>query len=130
MEQNGCIKGLAHIGVRVRNMDVSIRFYTEDLGFTLTHRQFSGQSELAFLNKGDCPIELICNPNVTEFRAGQVDHIALEVTGIDELIRSLKDKGVNFLSENVSDCPGLLQGVRNIFFTGPDGERIEFFEYY
>ena len=25
--------------------------------------------------------------------------------------------------------PNLLDGVKNIFFCGPDGERIEFFDY-
>ena len=126
------IVGLAHIGVRVKDMDASVKFYTEVLGFTLDHRQLNGSSELSFLSRGNCPLELIWNPSYKdkELLPGQVDHVALEVTGIDALFEELKGKGVTFLSENVSDCPGLLNGVKNIFFLGPDGERLEFFEYY
>ena len=129
MSNQGNIAGLAHIGVRVKDMDRSLRFYTEILGFSLTHRQFNGQSELAFLNRGNCPLELICNPNVPQLQAGQVDHIALEVAGIEQLTEALREKGVKLLSENVGTMPNLLNGVKNIFFLGPDGERLEFFEY-
>ena len=60
---------------------------------------------------------------------GQIDHVALEVQHIDEIVETLKAKGVTLLSDQVSDMPGLLDGVRNIFFLGPDGERLELFDY-
>ena len=49
---------------------------------------------------------------------------------IEALVADLKAKGVQFLSDEIALCPGLLDGVKNIFFVGPDGERFEFFEYY
>ena len=126
----GKIVGLAHIGVRVSDMDASIRFYTEVLGFELTHRQMLGTTELAFLNIGTCLIELIHPANFEPRQAGQVDHIAMEVKDIEMLVCRLIEKRVPFLSNNINDAPALLDGVKNIFFTGPDGERFEFFEYY
>ena len=57
--EEGRILGLAHIGVRVSDMEASLRFYTEILGFELTHRQKLGTTELAFLNIGTCLLELI-----------------------------------------------------------------------
>ena len=126
----GKITGLAHIGIKVRDMAASLKFYTEVLGFEKTGEQIFGTSHLAFLNIGTCLLELIQGAQYEERAAGQVDHIAVEVKGIEALVETLKSKGVQFLSDEVSVAPGLLDGVKNIFFVGPDGERFEFFEYY
>ena len=123
------VKGLAHIGIRVRDMDVSVKFYTELLGFKVTGRQMLGTTELCFLENGSCPLELIHSATHDERVPGQIDHFALEVQHIDELVEGLKAKGITFLTDGVVDCPTLMDGVRNIFFCGPDGERIEFFDY-
>ena len=130
MAEQGKITGLAHIGIKVRDMDASLKFYTETLGFQLTHKQQNGATILAFLNIGTCLLELIQSPVYEERTPGQIDHIAVEVKGIEALVEDLRAKGVPFLAENINLAPGLLDGVKNIFFTGPDGERFEFFEYY
>ena len=130
MAENGKITGLAHIGVKVKDIDASIKFYTELLGFELTHKQKFGSSTLAFLGAGSCLLELIQGSNYEERTPGQVDHIAIEVKGIEALVAFLKENGVRFLSDEVSVCPDLIDGVKNIFFLGPDDERLEFFEYY
>ena len=128
--ENGAVTGLAHIGVRVKDMDASIRFYTELLGFKLAARQKLGASELAFLTCGTCEIELIRGATYEERTPGQVDHIAVEVRGIEPLVERLRAAGVSFLDEEISTVPNLLDGVKNIFFLGPDGERLELFDYY
>ncbi|NLG23788.1 MAG: VOC family protein [Clostridiales bacterium] len=125
----GGIVGLAHIGIRVRDMEVSKKFYIDALGFELTDECQMGATKLAFLNIGDCKIELIQPADYAERVPGQIDHIAVEVTEIEPLVCRLIEKGVRFDTDQISDAPGLLGGVRNIFFSGPDGERIEFFEY-
>ena len=130
MADKGKITGLAHIGIKVRDMDASLKFYTEVLGFELTHKQVNGTSALAFLNIGTCLLELIQSAVYEERTPGQVDHIAVEVKGIESLVEDLRAQGVHFLSDKINVAPGLLDGVKNIFFTGPDGERFEFFEYY
>lgn len=126
----GKIIGLAHIGIKVRDMAASLKFYTEVLGFEKTGEQMFGTSHLAFLNAGTCILELIQGAQYEERTAGQVDHVAVEVKGIEALVEKLKAQGVQFLSDEVKVAPGLLDGVKNIFFVGPDGERFEFFEYY
>ena len=126
----GKIIGLAHIGIKVRDMVASLKFYTEVLGFEKTGEQMFGTSHLAFLNAGTCILELIQGAQYEERTAGQVDHVAVEVKGIEALVEKLKAQGVQFLSDEVKVAPGLLDGVKNIFFVGPDGERFEFFEYY
>ena len=126
----GEILGLAHIGVKVRDIEASIRFYRDVLGFQLTSRQDLGATHLAFLNIGTCLIELVQKETYEERTAGQVDHIAMEVRDIDQLVCRLIEKNVKFLSNEINVAPDLLDGVKNIFFVGPDGERFEFFEYY
>lgn len=125
----GEITGLAHIGIRVRDMEASIRFYVDTLGFTLTDTHQAGPTKLAFLNIGTCLIELIQPAQYDERTPGQIDHIAVEVKDIEHLVCRLVEKNVRFLSNEIGTMDTLLGGVKNIFFTGPDGERFEFFEY-
>ena len=125
----GEITGLAHIGVMVRDIEASLRFYVEALGFEVTDRADMGEVKLAFLNIGSCLLELVQTPDASPREAGPVDHIAMEVKDIDALMCRLTDRGVKFASESASHSPSLLGGVKNVFFAGPDGEKLEFFEY-
>lgn len=136
--QNGCgeMKGLAHIGVYTSNMEESIRFYTEVLGFKLNYTKDmpkpQGVTKLAFVQIGSCVIELIqpANGNEVEGRsAGIVDHIAIEVDDIEKLVCRLLDHNVPFETEDIINMPQLFDGAKAIFFKGPGGERLEFFEY-
>lgn len=123
----GQITGLAHIGIFVKDMEASVRFYRDTLGFEVTDECNLG-SRLVFCNKGTCLLELIRPKNYEPRVPGQIDHIAVEVVEIEPLVCRLIEKGVKFLGD-ISEVPSLLGGVKNIFFEGPDGERIEFFEY-
>ena len=121
------LKGLAHIGIHVKDMERSVHFYRDILGFTVTDEANPG-SRLVFCEKGNCYLELI-QPKEHEDRVpGQIDHIAIEVKGIEELRDYLEAQGVK-VPEKVGWMPGLLGGVKNFFFEGPDGERLEPFEY-
>ncbi len=126
MELN--IIGLAHIGIKVRDMEKSLAFYRDLLGFTLTDEvRLDNGTLLAFLNAGDCKIELIQSAQPVERSTGMIEHIAVTVHGIDALVAGLQGK-VKFEGP-VMTMPNLLGGVKNVFFSGPDGEGIEFFEY-
>ena len=119
------IKGLAHIGIMVKDIDASIDFYKR-LGFTLDKEE-SLHIRLAFLSAGSCLIELIeykGEPRV----AGVVDHVALVVDDIQAAIDQANKNGINIDASTISEVP-ILGGVKNVFFEGPDGERLEFFEY-
>ena len=119
------ITGLAHIGVPIADMQRSLAFYVDVMGFTLDDKCPMPGFELAFLSAGSCIIELICKPNNTERVDGKIDHICVEVDDIEGFCEKIKDK-VTFdgpISENAKLCGG----VKNVFFRGPDGERIELF---
>jgi lactoylglutathione lyase len=119
------IKGLAHIGIFVSDMDASIDFYKR-LGFSLDGEENAG-IRLAFLSAGTCLIELIAHTDAANRADGRVDHIAMEVDDIEAAIASAIANGIPI--GGAVNSVAILGGVRNVFFTGPDGERLEFFEY-
>ena len=125
----GKITGLAHIGIMVKDMEASIRFYRDVLGFELTEQAQVGASKLAFLNIGTCLLELVQAADYAPRPTGVVDHIAIEVTDIENLVCQLTEHRIAFLSDSIATLASLQGGVKNIFFTGPDGERLEFFEH-
>jgi lactoylglutathione lyase len=120
------IKGLAHIGVFTADIAKSVDFYTR-LGFTLDKEEDIG-IKLAFLSAGSCLIELIGHTDAAARTDGRVDHIAMEVEDIDAAITAAVANGIVIDPSTIASVP-ILGGVRNVFFTGPDGERLEFFSY-
>lgn len=129
---NGKVTGLAHIGIQTSDMDRSIAFYRDTLGFVLDHRTSlrDGAVELGFLKVGHCTVELVKSGDgsgVKERSAGIVDHVALAVEDVDSLAERLTEQGVRFETEKPMDLD-LMGGAKAIFFHGPDGERLEFFE--
>jgi len=120
------ILGLAHIGIYVKDINKSIDFYKR-LGFTLDNEeQTPSGTQLAFLSAGTCLIELI---GVNEEGiAGVVNHIAMTVDNIEQAVVTAKANGIDIDASLIMDVP-ILGGIKNVFFAGPDGERLEFFEY-
>jgi lactoylglutathione lyase len=122
----GNIKGLAHIGILVKNFDASIDFYKR-LGFMLDKVE-EIHIRLAFLSAGTCLIELVEQKNMEARPAGVVDHFAVEVDDIEAAIARAKKNGIEIDASAVKSVD-IMGGIKNVFFEGPDGERIEFFQY-
>jgi len=119
------ITGLAHIGIFTKDIGKSIDYYKR-LGFTLDNEEQAGETKLAFLSAGTCLIELVGIGG--ERTAGVVDHIAVVVDDIEKAISDANANGIEIDASQIASMP-ILGGIRNVFFTGPDGERLEFFEY-
>lgn len=122
------IHKLEHVGVMVKDMDASIRFYTEVLGLQLAGRvSLDGETELGFLSfpeTDNVQVELISKGHDGLPERGKVDHIAFTVSDIDRETERLKELGVKLIEEPYT----ILDGVRIAFFYGPDGERLEFYQ--
>lgn len=123
------IRKVEHIGIWVKNMDESIRFYTEVLGLKLAERvRLEEDLELGFLafpGTEDVELELISRGYVGQPDNGIVHHIAFTVNDIEAEVERLKQLGVRMLDETPRV---ILNGVKIAFFFGPDGERLEFFQ--
>ena len=125
----GKIEGLAHLGFFVDDMDRSIQFYTDVLGFSLRCRWEVPGVKAALLDLGDCCLEMMQYIEKHEFSTGRSDHLALRVTDIEAVWNDLKAKGVRFNTDEIIVDNGWgTHGARYILFPGPDGETIEIAE--
>lgn len=122
--------GLAHIGILVADADKSKDFYLNTLRFDFkAEHTLDNGARLIFLDAGSCQIELVALPGHMPKPEGVVSHIAIECNNIEAWVEELKAKGVPFESDSVGVMANLLGGAKNIFLAGPDGERIELWEY-
>ena len=124
----GIITGLAHIGIFVKDTKTSLDFYKR-LGFTLDNEASVDNLKLSFLSAGTCLIELVEfeNGENSGRPAGVVDHIAVEVDDIEAAVANANKNGIKI--DSSIGTVQILGGIKNVFFEGPDGERIEFMEY-
>lgn len=146
----GRVTGVNHVGVTVKNLEESIRFYCEMLGFTLISRQDVSLDyifrivsvpgtrliRIAFLEiPGGTVLELLeyegterlsgsCRP--CDYGSG---HMCLFVSHIDELHHRLREQGVKFRSDApVEVTAGRNKGAKIIYMMDPDGYIVELLE--
>lgn len=132
------LKGLAHIGLYTEDIEVSKKFYVENLGFKLEYETVSEKPDnqwlkMAFVNLNGMVIELLQHSDKAKAKSGNagcVDHLTIEVKNLNQVMADLKQKGIVFETEEPIQMPKLFQGAQIAFFRGPSGERLELFEYF
>jgi catechol 2,3-dioxygenase len=118
---------VSHVVLNVTDIERSIKFYTEILGFKLSDRNAQG---MAFLRNGTDhhtvgfapapPGATLAPPD----RYATFHHLALEVDSVDDLFKArefLKEQGIEFDFEGRRG-PGCNVGIE---FRDPDGYSIE-----
>jgi lactoylglutathione lyase len=125
-------KRIDHIGVVVKDLDATIRFYTEVVGLTVKSRftHTNGVLQLAFLGFADSEeteIELIQGYNDNLPNEGKVHHFAVTVDDIEAEYERIKQLNVPFIPgfDTITTLPN---GHRYFFIYGPENEFIEFFQ--
>ncbi|MGM0879470.1 MAG: VOC family protein [Bacillota bacterium] len=123
-------KRVDHVGVMVKDIDASIKFYTEIIGFELNGRiiHTNGVIQLAFLgfgNSDETEVELIQGYNDSLPIEGKVHHFAVNVPDVQAEFDRLKQLNVSFIDQEITTLPN---GYRYFFISGPDGEWIELFQ--
>ena len=144
------MKGLHHVGITVRDLDASIRFYHDVLGLPFSNEPspwFEGEElgpavgvpgaalRQVSLLLGDTTLELLeyrSPPSATEEPLRSNDrgasHVAFLVDDIEATKAELEGKGIEFFSPvNVVD-EGVLAGWRWVYFEDPDGYPLELVE--
>lgn len=125
----GC--GFHHLSMNVRDLDASIKFYTEGLGFVEKVSWGQGAGRTVLLDTGDGNyFEISQGDPDKEQECGLFQHIALRADDCDAALAAARALGVEVTVESrdvdlPSDPPFR---VRIAFFKGPDGEVIEFFQ--
>lgn len=118
--------GIQHIGIPTNDLKETISFY-EQLGFRVALLTNNKEETVAFLQLHNLIIETYEN-KVAAMQAGAIDHIALDVKGIDSLFERMKAKHFHLLDPEVNTLPFWENGVRFFTVIGPNKEKIEFCE--
>ena len=119
-----------HSMIRVKNIDESLRFYTQVLDMKLDHKKRLDDCWLYFLNdkENTCQIELTYNDETpdTGYNIGSgFGHFAFAIESLDVFTEKIKDLGYDYLYEPF-DLNG--KGTKIAFIKDPDGYEIELIE--
>lgn len=122
-------KKFLHTCVRVKDLEASLDFYTNALGFkvaeTLDYPDFEFTLVYSELEEGGYQLELTYNYDQEEsYDLGNgYGHIAVGVDNLEEVREELIEAGYE---EQVGDVKELSDGAARYFFiTDPDGYKIE-----
>ena len=117
--------GVQHIGVPTNDIEKTIAFYTA-LGFEVAHRADNNGELVAFLKLGDLVVETYQNFKAVG-AAGAVDHIAINVTDVEEARRIADAMHLEVIEEG--QLPFWDNGVKYFTILGPNREKLEFNQY-
>ena len=116
---------IAHIAIVVKDIEVSSDFYQKVLKCKVIGSNENERLRFLYLKCGVNTIELLQYKKDDIHRGrGIIDHLAFNVENLDLEIKRLKDLKVHLEFEEPKDA----NGMKIIFFNGPDGERMEFME--
>ena len=123
------IKSFAHVGLYIKDIERSKKFYSEVLGFTCICEFVNPTGDkLAFMKSGEAIFELIQHKVWMDRKDGLFDHMAMLVEDIEKTSEELKAKGIVFEDEIYLDHNVFDKGVKYQAFRGPDGEHLEIYQ--
>ena len=87
--------GVQHIGIPTNDIDKTVDFYHK-LGFETAFETVNEEADekVVFLKLGTLVVEAYEN-HVAVFRAGAIDHVALDVKDIEEIYQYVNQAGLN-----------------------------------
>lgn len=124
------VRKIEHVGIMVSSIEQSIAFYEQVIG--LRHLETTGHVDdqirlafLAFPGHKETEIELIQGYSDNLPSEGQVHHVAFAVDNVEAEFNRITGLKLDGLDQAITTLPN---GSRYFFFSGPDGERLEFFQ--
>ncbi|WP_416443027.1 VOC family protein [Leeuwenhoekiella sp. A16] len=125
------IKAIHHIAIICTDYEVSKRFYTEVLGFSVLKETYRAARDSFKLDLGlgeNYVIELFSFPDtpprLSRPEASGLRHLAFAVDNIESEIDALAKKGIQTEDVRIDE----ITGKKFTFFTDPDNLPLEFYE--
>jgi catechol 2,3-dioxygenase-like lactoylglutathione lyase family enzyme len=134
----------SHLGICVSDLDRSMSFYCEGLGFEPAERHevgndFAGLMELdevhvrsQFVAKDGVRIELLCFSTPPAEQVGRrpinrtgLTHLSFRVTDLDATAALLASLGGEVIEGTLTEIPFGDATLRFVYLTDPDGTRVE-----
>ncbi|RYD03618.1 hypothetical protein N752_18770 [Desulforamulus aquiferis] len=110
---------IAHIGIKVKDVARSMKFYQEVLGCEEKERHENERVKIIFAMSGNDILEFIQDKTKeNNLPEGVVNHIAFHVADIEKEINRLRELGVKC----ISDEPESLTEGKYSFFPGQTGK--------
>ena len=124
-------KRIDHVEIVPKDIEKTIKFYTEILGFTVTERKEIANAgplkEYVYLELGDSRLELLaCADPAASIDALHIGYkaISIEVDDMDSATAYLKDKGVPIISGPTDLGTSIRAEIKD-----PDGLPIELMQW-
>lgn len=110
------IRGINHVTFSVRDLERSLRFYRDALGF----RPLCLWPEGAYLQAGSLWVALIQDAETRGGPLPEYSHVAFDVApeSFDSVARRIREAGARLFKENASEGASL-------YFLDPDGHKLE-----
>jgi lactoylglutathione lyase len=125
-----CVAKLLHTRFRVSDLERSIRWYCDNLGFQLTRRtdRSPAGNQLAFLELpgNEHAIELCYSPDYDLKVPEDLMHIAIAVPDLIAFCDELEKKGLEIWPSDWRET--FPKGNKMAFLTDPDGYEVELLE--
>ncbi|MTI71251.1 MAG: methylmalonyl-CoA epimerase [Firmicutes bacterium] len=102
------VKKVDHIGVAVKDLEETLKFYRDVLGLELQGTEIvkDQRVKVAFLPVGDTEMELLESTDkegpiykYIEKKGEGIQHIAYRVDDIEKAIKEMKEKGIKMIDE-------------------------------
>lgn len=119
-----------HVAIICSDYEISKEFYVEKLGLEIIREIYreERQSYKLDLKLGESQIELFSFINTPERpsypEACGLRHLAFEVDDIQEVVKELKEKGIQIEEVRIDEYTG----KKFTFFNDPDGLPLELYE--
>lgn len=109
-----------HIGIKVIDIEHSMKFYKEVLDAKIIKDYVYPESRLVFMEIGGTIVELIAKSSNETRNPGPIEHIAFKVDSLEEKMKMLDSLEIYYTE------PRIVGNAKIIFFDGPNNEKFEF----
>jgi len=146
--RNFSVVGVGHTGITVSNLEKSLHFYRDVLGFQASEQfhaggatveQFVGvqgaEIDIVFVRAPGHLIELLCYRKPDDKRISRLRpcdtgclHLCLKVVSIDKVVEAMRGSDFEPIGVIQTNHDGPAAGLRAVYTRDPDGVHIELIE--